>query len=144
MATFTRILSSLALSLITFTAAAQPESAAAQRESPPEPAAAAPAEPVPPEPQAPLEPEEVTDEDMETFATIYVELQITAEKYEQEIAAVGSEEEAQAVQARLQQESIGALQRHGWTPDKFNRVAAALNRDPEKVQKTLRLIEEKF
>ncbi|MBN1238169.1 MAG: DUF4168 domain-containing protein [Gammaproteobacteria bacterium] len=131
MSTVTKILSSLALSLIAFGAAAQPESAPTTPD------------PVPAEPQAPLEPEDVTDEDMETFATIYVALQETAEKYEQEIAAVESEEEAQAVQARLQQESIGTLQRHGWTPDQFNRVAEALNRDPEKVQKTLRLIEEK-
>jgi phage shock protein A len=86
---------------------------------------------------------EVTDEEIETFATIYVELQETAERFEQEISEVESEEEAQAVQARMQQASINALEKHGWTPDRFNQVAEALNRNPEQIEKTLRLIEEK-
>lgn len=86
---------------------------------------------------------EVTDEELDTFATIYVELQRTAERFEQEISEVETEDEAQAVQARMQQESIDALDRHGWSPDKFNRVAEALNRDPALVERTLRLIEEK-
>ena len=131
------------LRLVTLTAAGI-AAGTAWSQPPPDPAVQPGTEPpAPPSAEAPLEPEDITDEDMETFATIYVELQATAERYEQEIAAVGSEEEAQAVQARLQQESIDTLQRHGWTPDRFNRVAEALNRDPEKVQETLRLIEEK-
>ena len=131
------------LRLITLIAAGV-AAGAASAQPPSDPAVQPGAEPpVPPSAEAPLGPEDITDEDMETFATIYVELQATAERYEQEIAGVSSEEEAQAVQARLQQESIDILQRNGWSPDRFNRVAEALNRDPEKVQETLRLIEEK-
>jgi hypothetical protein len=104
-----------------------------------------PADPAsPPAAQGPVETVEVTDEDIEIFATIYVELQRTAERFEQEISEVESEEEAQAVQARMQQASIDALARHGWTPDRFNQVAEALNRDPALVEKALRLIEEKI
>ena len=85
---------------------------------------------------------EVSDEDMETFASIYVELQRTARKYEREIAGVESEQEAQEVQARLQQESIETLEQHGWTAEQFERIAKTVNRRPELVEKALRLIEE--
>ena len=107
------------------------------------------AQPLPPsqEPQTPpaaAEPQvEVSDQEMDTFATIYVELQETASRYEQEIAAVETEEQAQEVQTRMQQDSIETLEKHGWTPDKFNRVAQALNQNPALVERTLRLIEEK-
>jgi predicted secreted Zn-dependent protease len=67
----------------------------------------------------------------------------TADRYEQEIAEVESEEQAQEVQTRLQQESIQTLEKHGWTPEQFNRVAEALNRNPALIERTLRLIEEK-
>ena len=86
---------------------------------------------------------ELSDEEIETFAAIYVELRHTADKYEREIAAVESEQEAQEVQTRMQQESIDALERHGWTVEKFDRVAKAVNRSPELVERALRLIEKR-
>lgn len=97
-------------------------------------------------PQEPAQTEtaiEVSDQDMDTFASIYVELQQTADRYEQEIADVENEEQAQEVQTRMQQESIETLEKHGWTPDKFNRVAEALNQNPALIERTLQLIEEK-
>jgi Holliday junction resolvasome RuvABC DNA-binding subunit len=104
------------------------------------------AQPAPQAPQEPADAEasiEVSDQEMETFASIYVELQQTADRYEQEIADVETEQQAQEVQTRMQQESIETLEKHGWTPDKFNRVAEALNQNPALIERTLQLIEEK-
>ncbi|HEX7082321.1 MAG TPA: DUF4168 domain-containing protein [Gammaproteobacteria bacterium] len=85
---------------------------------------------------------EISDEDIETFAEIYVALRRSADKFEREIAAVESAEEAQAVQQRMQQESLETLERHGWTTEQFERVARALNRRPDLARKALQLIEE--
>lgn len=104
-----------------------------------------PAEPPAPPPgaTAPEQAVEVSDQEIETFATIYVDLQETADKFEQEMAEVQSEEEAQEVQTKMQQESIEKLDKHGWTPDQFNRVAQAVNQNPALIEKTLQLIEDK-
>lgn len=104
-----------------------------------------PAEPPAPPPAAaaPEQAIEVSDQEIETFATIYVDLQETADKFEQEMAKVESEQEAQEVQTKMQQESIETLDKHGWTPDQFNRVAQAVNQNPELIEKTLKLIEDK-
>lgn len=104
-----------------------------------------PTEPPAPPPAAaePQQSIEVSDQDIETFATIYVDLQETASKFEQEMAEVQSEQEAQEVQTKMQEESIEKLDKHGWTPDQFNRVAQAVNQNPELIEKTLQLIEDK-
>lgn len=84
---------------------------------------------------------DVSDADIETFATIYVALRRTAERYEQRIAAAGSEKEAQKIQARLQNESQKTLERHGWTSEQYERVGEAVGARPELLEKALRLIE---
>jgi hypothetical protein len=104
-----------------------------------------PAEPPasPPAAAAPEQAVEVSDQEIETFATIYVDLQETADKFEQEMAEVESEQEAQEVQTKMQQESIEKLDKHGWTADQFNRVAQAVNQNPALIEKTLQAIEDK-
>lgn len=103
--------------------------------------------PAPPPAQAPApsvqQGTEVSEDELDTFAEIYVELQETATKFEEEMASVETEEEAQDVQSRMQQESIDKIAEHGWTPDQYNRVAQAVNSDPELIERTLSLIEEK-
>ncbi|MBN1238268.1 MAG: DUF4168 domain-containing protein [Gammaproteobacteria bacterium] len=104
--------------------------------------------PAPPPAEAPapsLEPQatDVSEEDLDTFAEIYVELQETATKFESEMSEVEDEQEAQEVQSRMQQESIDKIAEHGWTPEKYNRVAQTVNADPALIEKTLALIEEK-
>lgn len=103
--------------------------------------------PAPPPAQAPApsvqQGTEVSEDELDTFAEIYVELQETATKFEEEMASVETEEEAQDVQSRMQQESIDKIAEHGWTPDQYNRVAQAVNSDPALIERTLSLIEEK-
>jgi hypothetical protein len=89
------------------------------------------------------EPLDISDEDIETFADIYVQLERIARKYERHIASADSALEAQEIQARMQRESLDALERRGWTPERFDRFARALNSRPDLVEKALRLIERK-
>src|SRR5690606_6791620 len=86
---------------------------------------------------------EVSDEDLETFADIYVGLEETLTQYEQELAAAGSEEEAQETQTKMQKDALDKIAEHGWTPDQYNRVAQAVNADPTIREKAVALIEER-
>jgi len=87
--------------------------------------------------------EDLTDEDIETFARVYVDLEREARRYERAIAAADSEEEAQEIQARLQTASLAVLEKHGWSQEKFDRVARTLNARPDLAAEALRRIEEK-
>lgn|GEM_PF-6539097 len=86
--------------------------------------------------------DDLTDDDIETFAEIYVALEREARRYERAIADAESEAEAQEIQARMQAESLAVLERHGWTPERFDRVARILNARPELAAEALRKIDE--
>jgi hypothetical protein len=85
----------------------------------------------------------VSDAELDTFATIYVDLLATAAKFEAEMSSAQTEEQAQAVKARVQTESVAKVAQHGWTPEKFNAVSEAINRTPGLADKAVKLIEEK-
>lgn len=85
----------------------------------------------------------LSEDELETFADIYVELEQTLSKYEAEISTVETEEEARDVQVRLQQESYEKIEQHGWTPEKYNRVIQTVNADPMLLERALALIEER-
>ena len=89
------------------------------------------------------EPIEVSDEDLETFADIYVALEKTLSAYEQELAAAETQEDAQKAQAKLQEDAFARIAEHGWTPDQYNRVVQAVNADAALREKAIALIEER-
>lgn len=86
--------------------------------------------------------EDVTDEDIGTFAKIYVGIEREAHRYEQAISQADSEEEAQEIQARLQADTLAVLEKHGWSQEKLDRITRALNADPALAAEALRRIEE--
>jgi hypothetical protein len=85
----------------------------------------------------------VSDAELETFATIYVDLLATVAKYKGEIQSAKTEEEAAKIQGRMEDESIEKVEKRGWTPEKFNDVTAAINMDPDLADKAVKLIEQK-
>ena len=85
----------------------------------------------------------VSDADLETFATIYVDLLDTAEKFEAAMQSVQTEQQAIELKERTQAESVAKVAQHGWTPQKFNSVSEAINMDQRLVDKATKLIEEK-
>lgn len=87
---------------------------------------------------------QLSDADLETFADIYVDLRETAEKFEAELAAAGSEDEALKVQSRMQEESVQKVAKHGWTPERYVATAQTINADPELASKTLALIDDRI
>jgi hypothetical protein len=85
----------------------------------------------------------VSDADLETFATIYVDLLDTAATFQAELDAAQTEEQAREIRGRAQTESIAKVAQRGWSPEKFNSVSEAINGDPELTDKAVKLIEAK-
>ncbi len=112
---------------------------AQQAEPPPVPPPAAEAPDVP-APEMPT----VSSNELETFVEIYVDLQETASKYEAELAEVETAEDAQGIQERMHEESVGKIEDHGWNLDRYNSVAQTVNSNPDLVQQALRMIEERM
>jgi len=86
---------------------------------------------------------EVSDQDLETFADIYVALEQMLSDFEEELASAESQEEAQEAQAKLQEDAFGKIAEHGWTPDQYNRVVQAVNADAALREKAIALIDER-
>jgi Domain of unknown function (DUF4168) len=86
---------------------------------------------------------QLSDADLEKFADIYVDLLDTEAKFEEELAGAQTEDQARAVQTRMQQESVAKLARHGWTPERYVLVGETINSDAKLAEKTLAMIEER-
>jgi hypothetical protein len=84
---------------------------------------------------------QVSDADLEKFVDIYVDLLDTEAKFEREIAGVETEEQALEVQERMQQEGLGKLARHGWTPERYVLVAETIGADANLTERAVALIE---
>ena len=85
----------------------------------------------------------VSDAELDTFATIYVDLLGTMAKYKGELQSAKTDEETRAIEARMQEESIAKVAQRGWSPEKFDGVTEAINKDPRLAEKAVKLIEEK-
>ena len=85
----------------------------------------------------------VSDAELETFAAIYVDLIDTAAKFQAEMEAALTEQQALAIRERAQTESVAKVAQRGWTPEKFSRVGDAINNDPALTERAVKLIEAK-
>ncbi len=92
-----------------------------------------------------LEPraESLSQDELETFADIFVDLEKTSTKYEMELATVANEREARVLQTEMQREEQQALEKRGWTQAKYEAVNEAVNASPELLQRALALIDER-
>jgi hypothetical protein len=83
---------------------------------------------------------QVSDEELQTFAQIYTDLQDSKSKHEAALAAAKTEEEAGKIQEDFQKESSATLSKHGWTMEKFNSFVRTINADPELAERASALI----
>ncbi|MEX2124069.1 MAG: DUF4168 domain-containing protein [Woeseia sp.] len=97
-------------------------------------------EPAPPPEAAEQKTTEVSDADMQKFAEIYVDVETTRVQLTEEMSAAEAPVEAEEAQLRLQQELVATIEGHGWSLDRYNKVATAISNDPAKRDKTVELI----
>ena len=83
---------------------------------------------------------EVSEVDMQKFAEIYVDVETTRVQVTEEINASGEAVAPEEAQGRLQQELVATIEQHGWTVDRYNKVATAISQDPAKRDKTVQII----
>jgi uncharacterized protein HemX len=83
---------------------------------------------------------EVSDADIQKFAEIYVDVETTRAQLTEELNAAEEPVPAEEAQVRLQEELVATIEEHGWSVDRYNRVATAISNDPEKRDKTVELI----
>jgi len=97
-------------------------------------------QPAPPPDPAEQPAAEVSDADLQKFAEIYVDVETTRAELAEELNAAEEPVPAEQAQVRLQQELVATIEQHGWSVDRYNRVATAISNDPEKRDKTVELI----
>jgi hypothetical protein len=90
-------------------------------------------QPQPPQPPAGMEQAqtEVGDQDVQKFAEIYVEIEQARNELSQEMQNAETQEEAQDIEVRMQDEMIATIQDSGWSVDQYNQVANAITNDPQ-------------
>jgi uncharacterized protein HemX len=84
---------------------------------------------------------QISDEDLQTFAKIYVDLQKSIANHEARLADTQTEQDAREVQASFEKESVATVTRHGWSPEKYNSVVDAINGDQQLAEKAIALID---
>jgi hypothetical protein len=83
---------------------------------------------------------QISDDELQTFAQIYTDLQDSKSKHEAALAAATSEDEAGKIRDDFQRESGETLSKHGWTVDRFNSLVRTINADPELAERASALI----
>lgn len=86
---------------------------------------------------------DVSDSDLDTFATIYVEVQEITNEYRPQIQSAENSEEAQELQGEMRDSSMQTIQDHDWTVQKYTETARAINGNEELRQEAMSLIEDK-
>ena len=85
---------------------------------------------------------QVGDDELQTFAQIYTDLQQVKSKHEALLASAKTEEEAGKIRASFEQETNSALSSRGWTVDKFNSFVRTINSDPDLAERASALIKD--
>jgi hypothetical protein len=95
------------------------------------------------QPAAPAQQAQVTDDQLVTFAEIYVDMQKRERKLADRIAEAGSQDAARDAHRDAEREMIGVIEEHGWTVDQYNTVAEAINADQQLRLQAIALIQER-
>jgi hypothetical protein len=74
---------------------------------------------------------QVGDQEVQKFAEIYVEIEKTRSELAREMANAETQEQAQDIEVRMQDEMIATIQDSGWSVDQYNQVANAITNDPQ-------------
>ncbi len=128
--------------LLTIALAALP--AAAVAVPPAQPPAQPEQQPPPPTmPSAPTGAVDVTEEHLDTFASIYVDMEATRADLQERAAATESPEEMAEIQQEMNQKFVSIIEDNGWTLERYNQVAQTLNTDERLRMRAVELIGEK-
>lgn len=100
-------------------------------------------QPPPPQQQQQAPDVDVSDEELETVAEVYLKLEEVQEKYREDFNETQDPEAAQELQQQLQDEANQVIEDHeGITPDRYDEIIRAAQADPELRDQLLAEIEQ--
>lgn len=85
--------------------------------------------------------DEVSDDDLQTFATIYTGMEQARTQLSQELAAAESPEQAEEIRTGANDRMVAVIEDNGWSLDRYNEVAAAINENAELRSRVLDLLQ---
>ncbi|MBI1994984.1 MAG: DUF4168 domain-containing protein [Deltaproteobacteria bacterium] len=88
------------------------------------------------------EPTKLSDKDLRAFAKAYVAYQKLRQTYEPRLNRAQDPKEKEQIQREGDFKVKEALEKHGFTPQSYNRLFAAVNGNEQLRQKALKLINE--
>lgn len=83
---------------------------------------------------------DLSDSDMQKFAEIYVDIESARIRLADELEATEEPIQAKDAHLRLQEQLAATIEGHGWSVSQYNKVAMAINDDPEKRDRAVELI----
>lgn len=84
-----------------------------------------------------------TDEDLQTFVAVYTGMEDVRTALAQELDAATTPEQAEAIRAGATARMEAVIVSQGWTLDRYNEVAAAINADEALRGRVLDLLQER-
>lgn len=90
----------------------------------------------------PAEQAKVSDKDLRAFAKAYVEYHKIRQAYEPQLAKVQDAKEKEKIQREGDSKVNKALEKQGLTPESYNRLFTAVNRNEQLRKKALKIISE--
>lgn len=98
--------------------------------------------PPPPQQEAPQVEIDFTDDELDSFAEAYVDVEELQARYQAEFGTVDDPEEAQQIQQRFQSEVNQAIEGQGIDAERYDQIIQATQVDPEFTEGVLVRIEE--
>lgn len=84
-----------------------------------------------------------TDEDLQTFVTVYTGMEEVRAALARELDAAATQEQAQAIRDGATARMEAVIVDQGWTIERYNEVAAAINTDEDLRARVLDLLQER-
>lgn len=84
-----------------------------------------------------------TDEDLQTFVAVYSGMENVRATLAQELDAAATPEQADAIRAGATARMEAVIIEQGWTLDRYNEIAAAINADEALRGRVLDLLQER-
>ncbi len=86
---------------------------------------------------------EISEEELEEFAEVYIEVDAVRENLEEQVAEAQTPQEAEQMQATADQAALQIVEEHGMTVERYTDIAEAVHIDPELNARFQEILEEK-
>jgi hypothetical protein len=91
--------------------------------------------------QSTQQPKDVSDNDLQAFAKVYIEVQKIKESHQADLKAAQEPEQVQKLEQKANSEITKAMEKQGFTPETYAQTLRTINSDKTLTQKALELVQ---